>query len=159
MSSSEYIRPDQASFAVHTGAFYFRNLEQARLVGQMIDHIATESNGVLAGTQRFVYLQEIGGGRPALYPAQVDRSKITRGQQEVSARLGSLVKNLRSAIPELAEVDFLEEVMVLENRDWTIDYQRLFSNIAEHVDRAATLPVFKDAVALTLQNEALRGVK
>jgi hypothetical protein len=132
----------------------YDTVEEARQAGQSVETI-------IGKTGNSVRLHEVGTFRSIpLYAPTVDRSRFTRGLQEVEGRIGSLVKGLRSAIPELAEVEFTEGVKVLDRQVWTVNYQQLFDNVIQHVsNREEGLTAFRSAVALTLQNEFLRGVK
>jgi hypothetical protein len=131
---------------------FFDSVEDARRVGQTIDALL---QGDRAGS---VKLRK-GLTAVALYEPKPDKSNWTRDGQLIDGRINSLVKNIRAAIPAVAEVDITTEVKVLDGKVWIVDYQRLFDNVAAHTDRTEALPLFKDAVALTLQNETLRGVK
>lgn len=132
----------------------YDTVEAARVAGQAVETI-------IGKTGNSVRLYEVGTFRRiSLHAPVFDRSKMTRGLQEIEGRINSLAKNLRSTIPELTDVEFTDNVKVLDQRVWTVSYQQLLENIILHVpDRAAVLPVFQAAVALTLQNEFLRGVK
>lgn len=131
---------------------FFDSVEDARRVGQTIDALL---QGDRAGSVKI----RKGFTAVALYEPQPDKSNWTRDGQLIDGRVNSLVKNIRAAIPAIAEVDITAGVKVLDGKVWVVDYQRLFDNVAEHTDRTEALPLFKDAVALTLQNETLRGVK
>jgi hypothetical protein len=131
---------------------FFDSVEDARRVGQTIDALL---QGDRAGS---VKLRK-GLTAVALYEPKPDKSNWTRDGQLIDGRINSLVKNIRAAIPAVAEVDITTEVKVLDGKVWIVDYQRLFDNVAAHTDRTEALLLFKDAVALTLQNETLRGVK
>jgi len=131
---------------------FFDTAEDARRVGQTID-------ALLQGDRVGSVKLRKGLTAVALYEPKPDTSNWTRDGQLIDGRINSLVKNIRAAIPAVAEVDITADVKVLDGKVWTVDYQRLFDNVAEHADRSEALPLFKDAVALTLQNETLRGVK
>jgi hypothetical protein len=132
---------------------HFDSVEDARFIGQMVEHVLGEKTGSIRIHEVPTFKNH------SLHKTTFDKSKTTREGQTADSRITSLVKNIRAAIPALAEVDFTEDVKVLDNQTWTVDYQKLFDNIAEHADRTETLLAFKEAVALTLQNEMLRGIK
>jgi hypothetical protein len=132
--------------------------EESGLNKDDIDLILKSIASLDGDTQGSVKLRQ-GFTSIALYEPKPDKSNWTRDGQLIDGRINSLVKNIRTAIPAVAEIDITTEVKVLDGKVWTVDYQRLFDNVAEHADRTEALPLFKDAVALTLQNETLRGVK
>jgi hypothetical protein len=132
--------------------------EESGLNKDDIDLILKSIASLDGDTQGSVKLRQ-GFTSITLYEPKPDKSSWTRDGQLIDGRINSLVKNIRAAIPAVAEVDIIAGVKVLDGKVWTVDYQRLFDNVAEHSDRAEALPLFKDAVALTLQNETLRGVK
>jgi hypothetical protein len=132
--------------------------EESGLNKDDIDLILKSIASLDGDTQGSVKLRQ-GFTSIALYEPKPDKSNWTRDGQLIDGRINSLVKNIRTAIPAVAEVDITTEVKVLDGKIWIVDYQRLFDNVAAHTDRTEALPLFKDAVALTLQNETLRGVK
>jgi hypothetical protein len=132
--------------------------EESGLNKDDIDLILKSIASLDGDTQGSVKLRQ-GFTSIALYEPKPDKSNWTRDGQLIDGRINSLVKNIRTAIPAVAEVDITTEVKVLDGKVWIVDYQRLFDNVAAHTDRTEALSLFKDAVALTLQNETLRGVK
>jgi hypothetical protein len=132
---------------------FFDTAEEARLVGLTVERALGDKHGSVR-----VYETRTFRG-VEMHPKTFDRSKVTRDGQVIDNRLTSLVKNLRQHIPALAEVEFLDGVKVLDQGTWTIDYQRLLNNITEHADGDDVVSEFKSAVATTMTNEFLRGVK
>jgi hypothetical protein len=132
--------------------------EESGLNKDDIDLILKSIASLDGDTQGSVKLRQ-GFTSIALYEPKPNKSNWTRDGQLIDGRINSLVKNIRTAIPAVAEIDITTEVKVLDGKVWIVDYQRLFDNVAAHTDRTEALPLFKDAVALTLQNETLRGVK
>lgn len=132
---------------------FFDTAEEARLVGLTVERALGEKHGGVRvyETQTFRGVE--------MHPKSFDRSKVTRDGQTIDTRLASLVKNLRGALPDLVDVEFLDEVKVLDQNTWTIDYQRLLNNVTEHADGDDVVSEFKSIVATTLMNEVLRGVK
>lgn len=127
------------------------NVEDARLTGQMVARILGKDTGMRISTAEFHHL--------SIHAPEVDRSKFRYGGQETDARIGALEKNLRAAFPELDGADITGDVKYLDGRNWTVNYQQLLDNIRSVVTADDVLPRFQDAVALTLRNENLRGVK
>lgn len=140
----------------------FDSVAEARIAGQAIEQFLgiKGKNGVRL--YNFETLE--GRNRPSrnTHPLYLpERStNITRGRQEVETRVMNLVKNVRVAIPTLpAEADVKEEVMILDGNLWTVDYQRLFDNVGEFVEKADVKEAFNSAVALTLQQEATGRIR
>lgn len=141
----------------------FDSLEEARVAGQAIEQFL----GIKGGNSVRIYdFESKGEGKlprklvVPLYPAK-PTANITRGRQEIEGRLTSLVKNLHASIPAIpADAELKKEsVMYLEGREWAINYQHLFDLVGEHVEKSEVKDAFNSAVALTLQQEATRGLK
>lgn len=140
----------------------FDSVAEARIAGQAIEQFLgiKGKNGV----RLYSFETLEGRNRPSrnTHPLYLpERStNITRGRQEVETRVMNLVKNVRVAIPTLpAEADVKEEVMILDGNLWTVDYQRLFDNVGEFVEKAEVKEAFNSAVALTLQQEATGRIR
>ena len=140
----------------------FDSVAEARIAGQAIEQFLgiKGKNGV----RLYSFETLEGRNRPSrnTHPLYLpERStNITRGRQEVETRVMNLVKNVRVAIPTLpAEADMKEEVMILDGNLWTVDYQRLFDNVGEFVEKAEVKEAFNSAVALTLQQEATGRIR
>lgn len=129
----------------------YGSVDEARQTAQMVSKILGKDSGVRIRTAE--------SQNVPVYPATFDRSKVTVGGQEVDARIGSLQKNLRAAFPELGDADVSENVKSLDGRNWVVNYQQLLNNLRSVVTSEDVLPRFQEAVALTLRNENLRGVK
>lgn len=135
----------------------FASVTEARIAGQAIEQFlgVKGKNGV----RLYSFEQPEGKARPSrtTHPLYLPEpgANITRGRQEVETRLMSLVKNIHTAIPALpVEADIKDSVMVLDGKQWIINYQRLFDNIANYADKAEVKEAFNSAVARTLQLEA-----
>jgi hypothetical protein len=141
----------------------FASLEEARVAGQAIEQFLSikGKNGV----RLYSFEQNEDGKRPSrnthpLYLPDSDRSKVTRGQQEVETRLMNLVKNIHAAVPVIpVGAELKEAVMVLDGKQWGINYQQLFDNVAVHADKAEVKEAFNSAVALTLQQEVTGRIR
>lgn len=140
----------------------FDSVAEARIAGQAIEQFLgiKGKNGV----RLYSFETLEGRNRPSrnTHPLYLpERSKsITRGRQEIETRVMNLVKNIRVAIPALpAEADVKEEVMILEGNLWTVDYQRLFDNVGEFVEKTEVKEAFNSAVAITLQQEATGRIR
>lgn len=129
----------------------YDNVDEARLAAQMVGKILGKETGARIRTAESQSVP--------VYPAPYDRSKVTVGGQEVDARIGSLQKNLRAAFPDMGEADVSENVKSLDGRNWVVDYQQLLNNLRAVITAEDVLSRFQEAVALTLRNESLRGVK
>lgn len=141
----------------------FDTVTEARIAGQAIEQFLglKGKNGV----RLYSFESNEEGKRPSrkthpLYLPDGDRSKVTRGQQEVETRLMNLVKNIHSAVPAIpVDADLKEGVMLLEGKQWNINYQQLFDNAGNYADKAEIKEAFNSAVALTLQQEATGRVR
>ena len=72
----------------------------------------------------------------------------------------NLVKNVHAAIPSLpADAELKEDVVILDGKQWVVDYQRLFDNVANYADKGEVKEAFNSAVALTLQLEATGRIR
>lgn len=136
-------------------------VEEARIVGQAVERFlnAEGKNHVR------VYVSRQREGKlpireevPLHLPER--STNTTQGRQEVEFRLMALGKNLRASIPVIPEGPALNDgVMVLDGKRWTINYQQLFDNVAQYAEKSEVKDAFNAAVALTLQQEATRGIK
>ncbi len=129
----------------------FDSVEQARLHGQSIASILGQDKGIK--------LRELPSSLISLHAPSFDRSKVTIGGQEVDARINSLVKNLRAVFPEIADEDVTGDVKSLDGKNWMVNYQQLLDNVRQFVTAEDVLSRYQEAVAVTLRNENLRGVK
>lgn len=140
----------------------FDSVDEARVAGQAIEQLL----GIKGQNNVRIFDFELKEGRRlaskrviSLYPPKPHVGG-TRGRQDMEGRLTNLVKNLHSSIPALpVDADLKEGVIVLDGRDWVLNYQVLFDLIGVHVDKSEAKDAFNAAVALTLQQEATRGVK
>ena len=141
----------------------FDSLEEARVAGQAIEQFL----GIKGKNGVRLYSFEVNEGakRPTrtthpLYSPIPDTSRITRGKQDAESRVINLVKNIRSAIPSLpVDAALADDVLKLEGKQWGVDYQRLFDNVANYADKGEVKEAFNSAVALTLQQEATGRIR
>ena len=149
-----------------TARVKFSSPEEARQAGQAVEAVLKDRTGLLD-----IKLYDFEGNPKSssklprrvnlsLHTIIPDRSRVTRGKQDMEARLISLIKNIRLAIPDLPEdADLTKEALVLSHQQWGVSYQQVFDNIGLVMDKAEVKDAFTDAVAKTLQTEATRGLK
>lgn len=141
----------------------FDSVEEARLAGQAVEKLL----GIKGrNSVRLVTFEAKENGKlptrkaEPLYLPVPDTSRITRGRQDADARLMNLVKNVHAAIPSLpADAELKEDVVILDGKQWVVDYQRLFDNVANYADKGEVKEAFNSAVALTLQLEATGRIR
>lgn len=142
----------------------FNSVEEARSVGQTIERLmkAAGKHGVHiyeypdnTSAPKFPFRSEV----PLYLPEKP--LNVTQARQETETRLSSIIKNLRAQIATLPlEANLETDVLTLDGRRWTIDYQTLFDNVGKYVEKTSeTKDAFNSAVATTLQMEATRGIK
>lgn len=138
----------------------FDSVVEARIAGQAIEQFLG-----IKGKNAVRLIASADGsnfGRKTLplYPASQNTDGFTRGKQDMESRVMTLAKNIHINIPALpVDANLTENVLILEGKQWGVNFQQLFDNVAVHADKNEVKEAFNAAVALTLQQEVLRGVK